>query len=57
MYEYYPLLIVGAVIGVLSIIFILAYALMKDKKDLITPAERENPDVRSSPLSQNPFHS
>ena len=35
MYKYYPLLIVGAVIGVFSIIFIVAYALMKDKKEAI----------------------
>jgi ATP-binding cassette subfamily B protein len=35
MREYYPLLIVGAVIGVISIIFILAYVLMKDKKEAI----------------------
>ena len=35
MYKYYPLLIVGAVIGVFSIIFVLAYALMKDKKEAI----------------------
>jgi ATP-binding cassette subfamily B protein len=30
---YYPLIIVGAVLGVFSIIFILAYALVKDKKE------------------------
>ena len=35
MYEYYPLLVVGAVIGVFSIIFVLAYALMKNKKEAI----------------------
>ena len=35
MREYYPLLIVGAVIGVISIVFILAYVLMKDKKEAI----------------------
>jgi len=35
MREYYPLLIVGAVIGVFSIVFVLAYALMKDKKEAI----------------------
>ena len=29
--NYYPLLIVGATLGVLSVVFILAYALMKDK--------------------------
>ena len=35
MYEYYPLLVIGAVIGVFSIIFVLAYALMKNKKEAI----------------------
>ncbi len=35
MHEYYPILIVGAVIGVLTLIFIMAYALMKDKKEAI----------------------
>ena len=35
MREYFPLLVVGAVIGVFSIIFVLAYALMKDKKEAI----------------------
>ena len=35
MHEYFPLLVVGAVIGVFSIIFVLAYALMKDKKEAI----------------------
>ena len=35
MYEYLPLLIVGAVIGVISILFIVAYALIKDKKEAI----------------------
>ena len=35
MYEYYPILIVGAFIGVLTLIFIMAYALMKDKKEAI----------------------
>ena len=33
MREYYPLLLVGAIVGVLSIIFIIAYALIKDKKE------------------------
>ena len=32
MYSYYPLIVVGAVIGILSILFIVAYALIKDKK-------------------------
>ncbi len=35
MYEYYPLLILGAIIGMFSLIFILAYALMKNKKEAI----------------------
>lgn len=32
MYEIYPLLIVGAIIGVISIVFVVAFCLMKDKK-------------------------
>ncbi len=35
MREYLPILIVGAIIGVLSVIFIVAYATMKDKKEAI----------------------
>ncbi len=35
MYEYYPLLIVGAIIGTFALVFILAYALMKNKKEAI----------------------
>ncbi|MBQ8235810.1 MAG: ABC transporter ATP-binding protein [Clostridia bacterium] len=35
MYEYFPLLVVGAIIGTFSSIFILAYALMKNKKEAI----------------------
>ena len=35
MREYFPLLVIGAIIGALSVIFILAYALMKDKKTAI----------------------
>ena len=35
MREYLPLLIIGGVIGTLSAIFILAFALMKDKKEAI----------------------
>ena len=35
MREYYPIILVGAIIGILSIIFIVAYALMKDKKEAI----------------------
>ena len=33
MREYYPLLIMGAILGVLSICFVLAYAMMKNKKE------------------------
>lgn len=35
MYEYFPLLLVGGLIGVFSTIFIVAYATMKDKKEAI----------------------
>ena len=35
MHEFLPLLIVGAIIGVISIIFIVAYAMIKDKKEAI----------------------
>ncbi len=35
MREYFPLLIVGGIIGLFSAIFILAYALMKDKKEAV----------------------
>ncbi len=35
MREYYPLLLVGAIIGVLSILFIVAYALVKNKKEAV----------------------
>ena len=35
MHEYFPLLVVGAIIGVSSVIFIIAYALIKDKKKVI----------------------
>ncbi len=35
MYKIYPLLIVGAIIGVISVIFIVAFCLMKDKKNAI----------------------
>ena len=35
MYEYFPLLIVGAIIAVFSTAFIIAFALMKDKKEAI----------------------
>ena len=33
MREYYPLLVVGAVIGTLSVLFVLAYVFMKNKKE------------------------
>ena len=35
MREFYPLLIVGAIISLFAVIFILAYAFMKDKKEAI----------------------
>ncbi len=35
MYELYPLLVIGAIIGAISIIFIVAFCLMKDKKTAI----------------------
>ncbi|MBR2025040.1 MAG: ABC transporter ATP-binding protein, partial [Clostridia bacterium] len=35
MREYFPLIVIGAIIGVLSVIFIVAYALIKDKKHAI----------------------
>ena len=35
LYYYYPLLILGAIIGMFSIIFIVAYATMKNKKEAI----------------------
>ena len=35
MREYYPILIVGAMVGTLTLCFILAYALMKNKKEAI----------------------
>ena len=35
MREFYPLLILGAIIGTFALIFILAYALMKNKKEAI----------------------
>ena len=33
--EYFPLIIIGAIIGVVSIVFVVAYALMKNKKEAI----------------------
>ena len=35
MREFYPLLIVGAIVGILSVIFIIAYVSIKDKKEAI----------------------
>ncbi len=35
MYEFYPLITVGAVIGVISVIFIIAFMSIKDKKEAI----------------------
>ena len=35
MYEWYPILIILAVISMFTTVFILAYALMKDKKEAI----------------------
>ena len=35
MYALYPVLIVGAIIGVFATIFIVAFATMKDKKEAI----------------------
>jgi ATP-binding cassette subfamily B protein len=33
--KYYPFIVVGAIIGVLTVVFILAYAFMKNKKEAI----------------------
>ena len=33
--KYYPLIIMGAVLGVISLVFVLAYALIKNKKEAI----------------------
>ena len=35
MREYYPLLVIGAILGVLTTVFLIAYAAMKDKKEAI----------------------
>ena len=43
MYEYLPLLLVGGVLGVISVIFIVAYAMVKDKKETMG-FERSMPD-------------
>ena len=35
MYKYYPILIVGAIVGVLSIIFLIAYLSIRKQKEAI----------------------
>ena len=35
MYEFYPLLVVGAIVSLFATVFILAYVFMKDKKEAI----------------------
>ena len=35
MHEFYPLLIIGGIIGAMSLIFIIAYLSIKDKKEAI----------------------
>ena len=35
MYEFYPLLVVGGIVGLFATVFIIAYATMKDKKEAI----------------------
>ena len=35
LYEVYPLLVLGAIIGVFSIAFVVAYVTMKNKKEAI----------------------
>lgn len=35
MYEFYPLIAVGAILGVISVILVVAYVLMKDKKEAL----------------------
>jgi len=35
MNEFFPLILIGAIIGVISVVFIVAYALIKDKKNTI----------------------
>ena len=35
MREYYPLLVIGAIVGTLSLCFVIAYAMMKNKKEAI----------------------
>ena len=35
MREYYPILVVGAIIGTFSLVFVLAYILMKNKKQAL----------------------
>ena len=40
MREYYPLLLTGAIIGVLSIVFIVAFLSIKDRKPLSDSTEK-----------------
>ncbi len=35
MYEFFPLLVVGAIVGVFTLVFVIAYVLMKDKKEAL----------------------
>ena len=35
MHEFYPLIAVGGIIGIISIIFLIAYLSIKDKKESI----------------------
>ena len=35
MREFYPLLVVGAILGVLSVVFVAAYAMIKNKKEAL----------------------
>ena len=35
MYEFYPLLAIGAVLGVLSVVFIIAYLTIRKQKEAI----------------------
>ena len=46
MRDYLPILIVGAIIGVFSLFFVIAYALEKNKKERLTVV-RKDPDGRT----------
>ena len=35
MRDYFPLIVVGAIVGVLSVVFVTAYALIKNKKEAL----------------------